>query len=604
MTETLAVRRDYRSFLARCQRDLRPEDARLDNLPSPKTRARRVEWWVEEIAVLLGATSFAKQLARVRNDHYFWDKRLSPYVYVIGRTYEDDPILQVARGKHAGQILLFDHESYYGSFEELAKLVGGERPSPAFWKRAQPIMARRGYTSGRPTADQVVAVLLDEKLDGAERISGSFDELYASVHLYCERRPKPRAPSRGRKITLTEIHLGNRGFGDTKIVTGDAVAYVAPGGVGVVAMSPGRVPVEVARVDTVHALAAAGPRLYMVSKDDEDAETTLAVSSDGGRRFKVIAPGDDISDVVADGRGVSALLDRRLVHYPISGRSLPSIAAGNCYKLGGSSPAGRIAFASDELRLLRHATRAKSIDLPDRVRDIEDVIVTKTGAILVATTGSGVLRSTDNGASWRTVPDTTSAAWKCGMQLSTNAVVVGGTNLLISHDDGQTFAVLTAAFRGWIEGVAEVGGELLLAASQHVYCVRISDLAADGPTKPARGFRGVKPIKAKEQRAPLRPLSSYAPVIRERVWQIEPFDKTKLYVASVRHGAVRVLENGSRVVYSKKLSRELPGRFSVHSGWLVYETSPREVEREKRRAAKQAAEWGTGKTLSGVLRMP
>ena len=91
-------------------------------------------------------------------------------------------------------------------------------------------------------------------------------------------------------------------------------------------------------------------------------------------------------------------------------------------------------------------------------------------------------------------------------------------------------------------------------------------------------------------------------MVRERVWQIEPFDRSKVYSASVSPTAVRVRENGNRVVYSKPLTSEPAGHFRVQSGWLVYESFPRAVEREKRRAAEQAANWGTARQIVGVLR--
>ncbi len=618
-TGTLKVRTDFQKFIARQEGDIEPENARVDELPAPSGRARRAEW-VEEVAVVLGAKSFAKQLAHSSNDLYFWDKRLLPYGYIVARTYEDDPILQVVSGKYAGQILLFNHDSYYHDFENLAKLVGGGRVAPEFWRRAQPIMAKRGYTSSRPTPDQVIAVLLDDDLDGAERISSSFDEFYATVHRYCERRPKPRAATgRRRKVAFTELYLGNHGRNSTgngvwmadleaQIAAGDRGAYFAPGRTGLVALRPGRVPVRMPGIDGVKALAAAGTRLYMVSEPETGSGDVLAVSSDGGRRFKTIAIGyfGDLA-AAADG-GVWTIQGERLVHYTVSGQSRAKKVMGeDLIGIGGTGPVGRFAFTREDLCLLGHDRRSRSIELPGRVRDISDVVVTRTGAVLVVTSESGMLRSTDNGTSWRKVPDTAGRWLNCGAQLSTGVVVAGGDDLLISHDDGQTFAVVTCNFRGRIQRVAELGDELLLATSQFVYCVRVSQLARDSQPRAqgaARSSPGVRPINKTKQAAPLRPLSSYPSVIRERVWQIQPFDRTKAYSASVKPNAVRVMENGSRVVYSKRLSRELPGRFHVQNDWLVYEIYPREVERVKRLVAEQAANWGTGRQIFGVLRTP
>lgn len=596
----LKVRPDFKRFIARQERDIKPDTARLEELPEPAGRTRRVEWWAEEVAVVLGAKSFAKQLARVPNDHYFWDKRLLPYAYIVGRTYEDDPILQVVSGKYAGQILLFNHESYYGVFDDLAALVAGGRVRTEFRNRALPILAKRGYKSGRPTPDQIMAVLLDEDLEGAERISASFDAFYSTIHRYCEGRPKPSPPAarkRGRKVAFTEIRFPNPGHWESQMSASDGVAYVAPGGVGLVALRPGRVPVRVANIDWVLKLAAAGTRLYMVSREEEvETGDVLAASSDGGRTFKSIATGyfDDLA-AAPDG-GVWAVQGGRLVHYPAPGRSRTSkVTRGNCYRIG-----DRFAFSSAKPGPLGGETRAKSIVMPPRVADIEDLVVTPAGTALAMTLDSGVLRSTDSGASWRKVPRTDDGALKCGARLSTGAIVAGGRDLLISHDDGQTFSVVTGTF-GFIERVAELGDELLLATEQYVYCVQLSQLAS---ADAARSSRGVRPIHKAKQAAPLRPLSSYVAVIRERVWQIQPFDKTKAYSASVDRGAVRVSEQGSRIVYSKRVSSELPGRFRVHNDWLVYETFPREVEREKRRAAQEAAEFGTGREIACVIRTP
>lgn len=604
MPGPLPLRSDYKKFIAQQDRDIRPETAHFEQLPAPSMKPRLADW-AKDVAVIYGAASLAKQEARVNNDLYFWDKRLSPYAYLIGRTYEDDALLQVASGKYAGEIVRFSHDAYYGFFDELAKVVGGAPGTPEFWRQARPILAKRGYRSGALSADHVVALLLHDRLEGGERISTSFDDFYASVHRFCAERPAaPSKPkTRGRRIELTEILVGHATHGETVLGAGDGVAYVAPGGEGLVTLRPGRPPERVVENVDVRALAVVGAKLYMISNDDDDDEAgyRLAVSSDGGRRFKTIATDYFEHLVPAPTGGVWTTRDKRLEHYTSAGRPRASHPIGGIgYRIGDSGAAGTYVFDRDSLRLVGGTGRSRAVTLPKDSGEIADVVVTPTGVVLVVTVEAGVLRSTDSGASWRVVPNTARRILRSATVLSTGGIAVAGNDLLISDDDGATFAILTAKLREQVQRIVQLGDELVLATTRYVYGVSLADMA--GVAEP-RGLRRIEPVRAAERRStPARELSTYPAVVQERIWQIDPFDRTKAYVASESRGAVRVLENGSKVVYSKRLSRDGNGRFAVRRDWLVYETYPREVERESRRVAQQEAEWGRGRTVTGVLR--
>lgn len=104
-------------------------------------------------------------------DIRFWHQSLLKHLYVIGKSYSGDPILQVASGAQQGAIVFSNHESWYGGFDALA----GAEPDEEFLE-----VLDRSDVSGL-TTDEIVAAILNEETEGGWLLAPSFRAFYAAL---------------------------------------------------------------------------------------------------------------------------------------------------------------------------------------------------------------------------------------------------------------------------------------------------------------------------------------------------------------------------------------------------------------------------------------
>ena len=110
---------------------------------------------------------------------HFWHRNLLQHAYVIAKSYGGDPVVQVARGQHAGKVLLTNHEAWHGGFQFLAGIPEGEEFDAEDFAEAaglESLEDLRGLST-----DQVVEILLSEELDGAIQLGNSFAEFHRNL---------------------------------------------------------------------------------------------------------------------------------------------------------------------------------------------------------------------------------------------------------------------------------------------------------------------------------------------------------------------------------------------------------------------------------------
>ena len=113
------------------------------------------------------------------NKLYFWHHKLLQHAYVIAKSYGGDPVVQVARGKHAGKVLLTNHENLYGGFQFLAEVPAGDRDDAEEFAEAAGLESLDELAE--LSTDQVVEILLNEELDGAIELGQSFAAFHRNL---------------------------------------------------------------------------------------------------------------------------------------------------------------------------------------------------------------------------------------------------------------------------------------------------------------------------------------------------------------------------------------------------------------------------------------
>ncbi|MEO8701678.1 MAG: hypothetical protein ABI867_16650 [Kofleriaceae bacterium] len=109
------------------------------------------------------------------------------------------------------------------------------------------------------------------------------------------------------------------------------------------------------------------------------------------------------------------------------------------------------------------------------------MVRTPAGTLIVVANGGKVLRSTTDGAAWKTIPIRMHADLETIAVTRYGLVVAGdGGTLLISHDDGASFDTLpVGGIDGHLWSIANVAGAILVGGDAGtIYRVAASDLAA------------------------------------------------------------------------------------------------------------------------------
>lgn len=128
----LALRADFADFLDTFPQGIRkfPFEVwpKATGKAEPHAGGPDDEHWANEVAEIYGVSALDRLYAKAGSDGgcHLWNVCLLPHAYLVARTHGGDPIVQVTRGKHAGKILLTNHETYYGFFEHLRLFLPSE----------------------------------------------------------------------------------------------------------------------------------------------------------------------------------------------------------------------------------------------------------------------------------------------------------------------------------------------------------------------------------------------------------------------------------------------------------------------------------------------
>jgi hypothetical protein len=138
--------------------------------------------WYAQVSSVYDYHTQLKLYADGDGDLGFWHRALQKHAYIIGASEGGDPIVQVASGKHAGKILLTDHELYYENFRALTL----EDPTAVanFNLLYSDTLAAIGRTSiADLDTDGVIDLLLHSTVDGPIVLADSFGVFYGCVVL-------------------------------------------------------------------------------------------------------------------------------------------------------------------------------------------------------------------------------------------------------------------------------------------------------------------------------------------------------------------------------------------------------------------------------------
>jgi hypothetical protein len=173
--------REHRAFLGDHAASLPVDD---DHPPPPragaKAKAGAAPVWAKDVSVLFGVNDLVKQLTQKKDDIGFWDRRLNRFAVAIGRCFDGDVLVQVTGGRHVGHIVRISHDDYDDLFARQRK------------------------------AGQRVDALLDDDLEGTERIARSFNEFYEALLRTFRARKPP-----GRDVTITRLDYSAQAFAIT-----------------------------------------------------------------------------------------------------------------------------------------------------------------------------------------------------------------------------------------------------------------------------------------------------------------------------------------------------------------------------------------------------
>jgi len=467
---------DYLTFL-----DTQATSLRLPEHDSSDDDGDRDDW-VGQIAEIFGAKQIEKVLSRKRGD--FWAPPLHRHAVPIARTWDGDPVLLVVAGRSAGQVLLGNHETYYGFFENLARL-GGKRVDAEFEQAAGRILRRRGYRGGAPTTDHVVGLLLHPDLDGGERIARSFSAFLRS----CERARSGKAASKLGKGEVAVVpmewriwsfaRLGERlfaiGEGGKKRATWKIIEVHADGRMEALAPAPPE-----ATLQAVHG------RLYITARlglwswvPGKDPRQLLrgkfeGVGSDGRKGVWAIAserkPRGDIMDQHI--RLFRSRDGQRFTAVPTDREGLVSVH--NPSKQGlllSAFEPGEDAYYVQSLFVLGPSGKLLDLEVPDD-EGVEDVLVTKRNT-LVAAMEITLWRSATSGRSWKRVRGVPSGNWGDEARLvelsNGRLVLLRRRKLFVSRNDGASFSALPFRFKASVDAAVELDGQLLVAAERTLY---------------------------------------------------------------------------------------------------------------------------------------
>lgn len=438
--------------------------------------------WANQIAEIFGAKQIEKVLTRKRGD--FWDPALHRHAVPVARTWDGDPVLLVVAGRSAGHVLLGNHETYYGFFENLARL-GGTRVDAEFEQAAGPILRRRGYRGGAPTTDHVVSLLLHPDLEGGERIARSFSAFLRSYERARRGKAAPKLAKGEIAITPMEwriwsfARLGERlfaiGEGGKKRAPWKVLEVHADGRVDALAPAPADATLRAVH-GRLYITARRGLWSWIPGKTPRQLLRGAfeGVGSDGRKGVWAIAserkPRGDVMD-----RHIRLFRSRdgqRFTAVPTDREGLVSVhnASKQGLLLSAFEP-GEDAYYVQSLFVLEPSGKLVDLDVPDD-EGVEDVLVTRRNT-LVAAMEITLWRSTTSGRSWTRVRGVPSGNWGDEarlLELSNGSVVLlRRRKLFVSRNDGASFSALPVRFKASVDAAVELDGQLLIAAQRTLY---------------------------------------------------------------------------------------------------------------------------------------
>lgn len=166
------AREDHRAFLRRANATTMkcsPESAP----PAPYAPERYAQ-----VAEIYGVAELEKLYA---TELAFWHAKLLPHAYLVGVSFSGDPIVQVARGAHAGKVFMTNHETYFGMVDVLASPT--RSTFAAMKEELGDILKKHRLTSlasvRSMTTDQLLDLLNDDDVDGNMWLADSFEAFVA-----------------------------------------------------------------------------------------------------------------------------------------------------------------------------------------------------------------------------------------------------------------------------------------------------------------------------------------------------------------------------------------------------------------------------------------
>lgn len=430
--------------------------------------------WAPDVIEVFGSKKLEKLLSGQR--YPFWDRALFRHAVPIAVCGTGDVVVQVVKGRSAGDVLLVSHDAYSEFFEQLARVASGKAERELRESGVGAVLRRHGYRGGEPSSDQVVAVLVHRQFDGAVRIARSFGDFYQQ--LYRGRlRDRGEDNEVGYKVTKVEWELHE--------IAGDRKRLFMIGHRGrrsfVLAMEPDGSPEVLAKA---HGLTIS--RMLVHGKQLLHATTKgLRVSSGGA--FRTLLRGDFIGIGHDGAGGVWAIAQSRtrkrqgpeyrysFFHSKNGTRfRLTSDLELDSYLLvQGSCSKGLLLAALQEgtLYLVDRDGSIGELGTPrDEYFSVLPIIATRRGTLIAG----DEWRSTDMGKTWKRPRSVSGISAEALLETSTGVVVILGktgrddTRLLISRDDGARFSALSVRIKGPSTGIAELGGSLVVANGEQL----------------------------------------------------------------------------------------------------------------------------------------
>lgn len=108
---------------------------------------------------------------------HFWHCSFLQHAYPIAQTYGGDPIVQIAQGKHAGEIYFANHECWYGAPQAIA--AGDEEGIEECMLDIEDVLEELGIESvNNLKTDCWVALFSNENLDFMFKLADTFQDFY------------------------------------------------------------------------------------------------------------------------------------------------------------------------------------------------------------------------------------------------------------------------------------------------------------------------------------------------------------------------------------------------------------------------------------------